>query len=150
MIGYEYNDGGQYGAALAKPNHVARALAILTECSYQECYDALTECRIERGKQENTRNQGFPRSVYSRVFDDFGLVKVKVRKGAKLTWTQAYEVYGNCIVTTKNHMAAIMNGKLQDTTDCRTFLWHDAEGDIMPMERKAISVWVIYDEDLYG
>ena len=40
-----------------------------------------------------------------------------------LTYTEAHERFGDCIVTTTGHMCALQAGALQDTFDGRTYVW---------------------------
>ena len=50
---------------------------------------------------------------------------------------EAHHRYGDCIVGTTKHLAAIVDGALRDTFDGRTYEW-----DFETRERKAQSVWV--------
>ena len=75
--------------------------------------------------------------------------------GARPTFTEAFEWYGDCIAGTTKHMAAIVVGALHDIFDGRTYEWMDlrtqSEWDdlhaagltgVETRERKAQSVWV--------
>ena len=76
---------------------------------------------------------------------------MKLAKGPKPTYTEAYRKYGDCIVGTTRHVCAIVDGELRDTFDGRTYEWGDTvtykDGvtTVDPggtRERKAQSVWV--------
>ena len=140
VIGYVHNDGGRSRTRKGKGNDcVVRALSILTGVDYEECYKAVNSLNKSRyGKGIAVR--GTEKSVTDTVFKAFGLKKVSRPKGEKwLTYTEAYEQYGNCIVRTRKHVAAIVGGDLHDTFDGRRYVWEDGE----IRERKASTIWVL-------
>jgi len=80
---------------------------------------------------------------------DFGFRKVKLPAGPRPTYSEASERYGDCIVRTAKHWAAIRQGVLRDLGDGRTYeskIWgEDMDGSSrtfpVTRERKAASVW---------
>ena len=65
------------------------------------------------------------------------MVKVKLPTGTKPTFAEAWATYGDCIVTTSKHVAALQDGALHDIWDGRVYDYGDIAG-----ERKAQSVWI--------
>ena len=158
MIGFVWDDGGraESGRKGKAGDCVCRALAILTARPYRECYQALADANKAdprgkgAGRGKRTAQQGIMPKVRDKVFREFGLVKVKLPKGRRPTYTEAWEEYGDCIVTTTKHSCAIVDGALRDTFDGRTYTMDHIDqnkGDSLatfPVEhnRKAMSVWV--------
>lgn len=141
MIGYRYDDGGRFWSGkFFKSNGdcAARALSILTGTRYREVFSRLADANALVGL-EPTADKGIVRFVESAVFEEFGLVRVKLPAGPKPTWTEAYLRYGDCIVATRGHVAAIRGGKVRDAFDSR----RTTGGK----ERKAMYIWVRADEE---
>ena len=137
-IGYEYDDGGRAAAGYKGQTGdcVARALAIITGKPYRKVYADLAERNFARyGKR--TARQGIHKVDRDRQAADYGLVKIRLPRGARPTYSEAFAKYGDCFVTTTRHSAAIVDGALRDTFDGRAYEW-DGE----TRERKAASVWV--------
>ena len=143
MIDYIYDDGGREATGYRgqASDCVARALAVLTERSYKECYTDLAQANARAGGKRSARN-GIRNQVYTEVFLAHGLIKISPGKGSRLTYTEAHHRYGNCIVKTTHHLAALIDGALHDTFDGRTYEW---EGEVR--ERKAQSIWVVLGND---
>ena len=152
MIGYQYNDGGREAAGFRgkASDCVVRALAIMTGCDYRLAYDELaeankqTESRMRKPRKNligRSANKGVYKKAHPKVFEEFGLRKVTLKKGSRPTYSEAYEIYGDCIVSTTKHVCAIIDGKLNDTFDGRVYDGR-AIGLDEYMERKAMSVWV--------
>ena len=143
MIDYEMDDGGREAAGRKGKTGdcVTRALAILTGRPYLECYRALAEANSKEPRSRSygkvTASNGVAKRAYEKVYRAFGLEKVKLPAGAKPTFSEAYETYGDCVVTTAKHIACLKAGALHDIWDGREYDW---EG--MVYERKAQSVWV--------
>ena len=145
MIGYEYNDGGRAAAGYrgSDDDCVIRAIAIhmgATADAYKTIRAAmLQECKnagIARGigtKRGEGRKQ---RRAIEALYARYGFRKVALGRGARPTWTEAYEQYGNCIVSTTKHVAAIQNGAVRDTFDGRVHHYND-----IPTERKAMTIY---------
>ena len=86
---------------------------------------------------KRTVRGGVTKVVSEPIFQQLGLRKLKLPKGPRPTFTEAYLLYGDCLVSTVRHLAAVVDGALQDIWDGRTYCW---EG--LVCERKAQSVWV--------
>ena len=148
MIGYQYHDGGRLSAGY-KGNDagdcVVRALAIATGGDYRELYREMARANKDVSGKRSARN-GVGIKAYGPVYERHGFVKVKLPRGAKPTYTEAYETYGDCIVHTTRHICAIVGGKLRDTFDGRTYQWSESFGErdwiTETRERKAQSIWV--------
>ena len=141
MIGYKFNDGGRAAAGRkgSARDCVARALAILTQRDYTECYKALATANKVYYGSRSARN-GIHAKVFDKVFAEFGLRKVKLGR-CKPTYSQAHAEHGDCIVTTAKHMCAIVDGDLQDTFDGRAYDG-TCYGKSAHEQRKAMSVWI--------
>lgn len=153
MIGYAYDDGGRKAAGRKGKTGdcVTRAAAILTRKPYEEVYSLFAEGNQKyRGRRRNqsqrgvrSASNGVPKPVIDRVFAAMGLKKIPFAKGSpRLTYSEAYEKFGNCIVSTTKHVAAIVEGELRDTHDERVYWWKDEFGIPEQRERKAMSIWV--------
>ena len=156
-LGYEYDDGGRQAAGYkgSTGNCVVRAIAITTDFGYQHVYDAMADAmkcagyaRSGNAYATRKRKDGKPakgnglngRQVQEMVLRHFGFEKVKLAKGPRPTYAEAHKAYGECIVSTTKHMAALKGGALRDTFDGREYDYGDIAG-----ERKAMSVWVRSD-----
>lgn len=142
MIGYEHDDGGRIAAGYKGEagDCVTRALAILTGKPYRELYRELARAQQSVTGTRSARN-GISSKAYQKVYAAHGLTKVKLPKGPRPTYTEAHRRYGNCIVSTTRHVCALVDGKLRDIFDGRTYLWDNGLYD-EERERKAMSVWV--------
>ena len=119
MIGYQYDDGGRKAAGRrSKGDCVARAIALITQRPYEECYKRLANAQKDAGFARSANN-GVSKKVSRRIFEEAGLVKVKQGRGPKLTLGEAYARYGNCIVSTRRHVIALIDGAVHDTWDSR-------------------------------
>ena len=145
MVGFTLTDGGRSAAGFSVRNDagdcVCRAISILTRVPYKTVYRKLAAESQRRGGKRTARN-GVRKPVYEAVMTDLGLVKVKLPQGPRPTFSEAWQRYGDCIVTTAKHVAAVVGGQLCDTGDCRTYEWLDEGGYYKTRERKAHSVWV--------
>ena len=111
MIGYVYGDGGRWEAGFkgSAGDCVTRALAILTGRPYRERYRALANANARAGGKRSARN-GIRKGAEAEVFQACGLVKVALGKGPRPTYSEAYQQYGDCIVSTTRHLAALVDG----------------------------------------
>ena len=164
MIGYTFNDGGRADAGYRGKTGdcMVRAIAILTKRPYKNVYTQMAELNAAYGlpKTGNAslanrhvpKGKGRGRKFSTEVcFMAFGLSKVKQTVGERLTYTEAYARYGDCIVRTRKHVCAIKDGKVQDIFDGRVYEWpalveFDGEvgtvGEAETRERKALSIFV--------
>ena len=137
MIGYVYNDGGRRAAGF-KGNTgdcVPRAIAIVTGQPYIDVYktmaaemkangyaasgNAYATTKPKAGKRK--RGQLKAKDVQHKVKAMFGLTRVKLPKGPRPTYSQAFDTYGPCLVGTTHHVAAVVDGALHDLFDGRTY-----------------------------
>ena len=154
MISYRYDDGGRAVAGYRGKTGdcVVRAIAICARQEYRAVYATMAEhmkangyaasgnayaTRERNRKAPRRRGQLSARRVQDRVLEAYGFGRVGLPAGERPTFTEAHRLYGNCVVGTTKHVAAIVDGALRDTFDGRTYEW-DAE----TRERKAQSVWV--------
>ncbi len=154
MIDYRYDDGGRAAAGYRGETGdcVVRAIAICAREDYRAVYRTMAEHMKRNGyaasgnayatresnrKEPRRRGQLTARRVQRRVLEAYGFRRVRLPAGERPTFTEAHRQYGDCVVGTARHMAAIVDGALQDTFDGRTYEW-----DFETRERKAQSVWV--------
>lgn len=155
MIGYRYDDGGRKAAGFKGKagDCVVRAAAILTGRDYAEVYELMADANVLSKQRlrhaeshgltsvERSAERGVSKDAYLSVFKELGIIQERQRRGdLKFTYTQAYERYGDCIVTTRRHMSAVIDGELRDIFDDRLYEWWET-GEIR--ERKAMSVYSI-------
>lgn len=158
VLGYEHDDGGRSAAGFkgTTGDCCTRAIAIAAGLDYRQVYDAMAEAMKANGyaasgnayatrkrKAPRQRGQRNARRVQDDVLASFGFTKVKLPKGNRPTYAEAHDLYGDCIVTTVKHFAALVGGDLRDIFDGRSYEWADEYGDIEVRERKALSVWVL-------
>ena len=154
MIGYRYDDGGRAAAGYRGKTGdcVVRAIAICANEDYLTVYRTMAEHMKRNGyaasgnayatrernrKAPRRRGQLNARCVQDHVLEAYGFTRVRLPSGERPTFTEAHHRYGDCIVGTTKHLAALVGGALLDIFDGRTYEW-DAE----TRERKAQSVWV--------
>ena len=137
MINYQYNDGGRsaYYKGYAR-DCVVRATGIILRRDYKEVYKIMANANHKAGFRRSAR-EGIHKRVYGSMWEQMGIIPVHLPLGPKPTYTEAHDEYGNCIVSTRGHVASIINGSLRDTFDGRTYEWEDEI-----RERKALKVWV--------
>ena len=154
MIGYVYDDGGR--SDTGRKGHtgdcLVRAVSIVSGESYEDVYNTVSSMMNDFGygksgnayyngrkNRSKKRPRGKPSAakVQLKVLDHYGFKKVSLDK-TKPTYTEAYDMFGDCIVTTTKHFAALSGGNLRDTFDGRTYVWEDGE----EKERKARSVFI--------
>ena len=138
MIGFEYDDGGRIAAGYKghTGDCVIRAIAIATGQEYKPLYKRFAALnKVRYGKA--TGRDGVSSKDYVPVLEELGFARVQNRRGKPLlTFTEAYKQYGNCIVSTTKHIAAIIDGNLRDTYDHRQYEW---EGETR--DRKARTIY---------
>ena len=125
MIDFQYDDGGRLEAGYKGQARdcVVRAYCILTGEDYRAMYKVFAKAQGElTGGPVSARN-GIVRAVSRPMFEALGLQKIKLGRGKRPTFTEAYNLYGDCIVSTTRHLCALVNGALRDTADCRTYLF---------------------------
>ena len=154
MIGYRYHDGGRAtpGFKGDTGDCAIRALAILTGIFYADVYRRMAICMKRAGNAASgsaycQRPRGglnstvSPRAVQNLVKASYGLRRIKLAPGPRPTWTEAWTLYGDCLVDTARHVAAMVGGNLRDTFHGRLYDGRDYGGTVAD-ERKAQSIWV--------
>ena len=154
MIAYSLDDGGRAAAGFKGQagDCVVRAIAILTRAPYAAVYARMAAAMKQAGysasgngdrqkPRPGLRPRLTARQVQNLVKRSYGLRRVDLGRGARPTYTQAWQLHGNCLVGTTKHVAAIVDGTLRDTFDHRVY---DARiyGRSKEEQRKAQSVWV--------
>ena len=161
MIDYRYDDGGREAAGYRGKTGdcVVRAIAICTGEDYRGVYLTIAEHMKRNGYAASgnayatrERNRKAPRSkgqiaarrVQDHVLEAYGFRKVRLPAGERPTFTEAHHQFGDCVVGTTKHVAAIVDGALRDTFDGRTYEWAKprTESGVETRQRKAQSVWV--------
>lgn len=145
MVGFVEDDGGRKVAGYKgrAGDCVTRAFCILTGQDYRTAYRELANANAKYGrKRERSARNGVNKAAYERVFKAAGLVKVKLPRGPRPTYSEAHARYGDCLVSTTRHIAAIVGGNYRDTFDDRTYKWRNEYDEVEIRERKAQSVWV--------
>ena len=146
---YAFDDGGRAlsGRRGFAGDCVARALAIMVAAAmpnpdrgavYDACYAALADEHYHHTGRRSARN-GVVHKAWHAVYEQFGLAKAPALRGVKPTYAQAFERNGNCVVVTRGHVCALVDGALRDTFDGREYYW-EPTGEVR--KRKALSVWV--------
>ena len=120
MIGYRYDDGSRAAAGYRGKTGdcVVRAIAICAREDYSAVYRTMAEHMKRNGYATRERNRKAPRRrgqlnarrVQDRVLEAYGFRKVRLPSGERPTYTEAHRSYGDCIVGTTKHVAAIVGG----------------------------------------
>ena len=149
MIGFRYDDGGREAAGFKgrAGDCVTRAIAIASGADYREVYKAAAKLNADRGRPRSARN-GIHKQDRNTLAKMFGLEKVKLPRGPRPTYSEAYERYGNVMVSTTKHVCSIIDGELRDIFDGRVYYWETGELDeetgqpvVETRHRKAMSVY---------
>jgi hypothetical protein len=125
---FVYNDGGRHDAGYKGNSRdcVCRSIAIVTEKTYQEIYDAINHyCKIEKltkkkPKRSNARNGVF-RRTYDKYLKSLGYVWIPtmgIGTGCKIHLNSDELPKGRLIVRLSKHLTAVINGVIHDTFDC--------------------------------
>ena len=141
MLEFHYNDGERKDAGFRgmTGDCLFRAIAIATGLPYLDVYSNVSSTMKNHGYRASgnaylqTRALRKPgmlpvRAVQSLVLMDYGFAKVPLPPGPRPTYAQAFQQYGTCIVSTKGHVTALMDGALQDTFDGRTYDYPTVSG----------------------
>ena len=129
QIGFVYDDSGRESAGYrgVADDCVVRAFCILTGADYREAYAEFAYAQSvlgSEGKRQRSARNGISKTARDSVFAAHGLVKQKLPKGPRPTYTEAHDRFGDCIVSTRGHVAALVDGALRDTFDGRGY-WFD-------------------------
>ena len=139
MIDYELSDGGKKESGIKgiRNDCAVRAISIIMKknsqkmgCVYIEVFNKLTQKKFEKYgdlyrtmkiKRNSILKIGFSKDVYESYLEDENFKKIELER--YITWTCAYEKYGNCLVLSKRkcHIAAIREKKVMDDHDSRKY-----------------------------
>lgn len=128
MIQFQFNDGGREAAGFKGKagDCVARAIAIATETPYREVYDSLNDTAksnrpaTRSGRKSNARTGVFKRDSRA-MLASMGWTWVplmKIGQGCKHHLRADELPAGRIIVKLSRHLAAVVDGVLNDTFDC--------------------------------
>lgn len=129
MLNFKKNNGGRKKAGYKGHvrDCVARALSIIRAGGefddgsiYKATYKELAQANKEAGGKKTARN-GLNYKVYGPVYKKHGLKHINIAKTKKLTVSEVYATFGNCIATYPGHAIAIIDGAVHDTWDSRVF-----------------------------
>jgi hypothetical protein len=132
---FVYNDGGRKAAGYkgVTGDCVTRAIAIVTEQSYEQVYDALNvtiqeEMARTRAHSKKARalavsssRTGVSRKAYHAYLHALGyewIPTMTIGSGCKVHLAGGELPVGRLIVRLSRHMAAVVDGVLNDTYDC--------------------------------
>lgn len=121
---FKYNDGGRSEAGFKGKTSdcVCRAIAIAAQLPYKDVYDVINEYgKKERGKNKSTARTGVRKDTTRKVMAHFGFVWVPtmyIGQGCKTHLRSDELPRGRIIVSVTGHVAAVIDGVLNDTFDC--------------------------------
>lgn len=123
---WQYNDGGRKAAGFKGDTSdcVCRAIAIATGMPYKNVYDIINEYgRKERKKEghQSTARTGVHNGTTRKIMADLGWAWVPVMQigsGCQVHMKDGELPGGTIIVKLSGHVAAVINGVLNDTYDC--------------------------------
>ena len=157
MIGFERTDGGRAEAGYRgrAGDCVTRAIALATRAGaptgddYRAVYQVVARAELDAGGKRSARN-GVRKKATAAAMRELGFERVgltaRANGGRWLTLTEVWERFGGraraMVIQTTGHVAAIVDGRLMDATDIRTYLWEDEFGDVETRERKTATVWL--------
>ena len=168
LLGYQVDDGGRAAAGFTGRSNDAliRAIAICAGLGYRDVREAMTAQMAANGytltggpsalrrRQERERGgwQGgrlTPKEVGEGVLSHFGFQRIKLPRGPRPTYAEAWRRYDDCIVESgRIRCPPLVGGALRDTEDSRTVrqsgrpLPDGTFAQSRASERKAQLVWV--------
>ena len=118
-------------------------IGLMSEAGYAETHSvdvAAVELRARTGQRFPPKGMLSVRKVEEALWKQLGFNKV--RTGGEITFSEAWERHGACIVTIRGHaMALLTRRKMLDTLDWRMKEVVGKSG-IEYVERTALGVWV--------
>ena len=145
MIDFKYNNGGRKKAGYKKVHVgdcVTRALSVWKDeaeygdgSTYKAIYKEMANANKAWTGKRTARNGVMPH-VYATVYKKHGLKMIKLDE--KMTISEVYERYGNCLARYTKHIMAVIDGAVHDTWDSRYFKTKK-HGTV---ETKVKEVWV--------
>jgi hypothetical protein len=124
---FVYDDGGREKAGFKGDTRdcVTRAIAIATETSYGEVYDALNALAADErpSKRRRTRSSartGVHRPIYERYLRGLGwrwVPTMRIGSGCQVHLRRAELPSGRLIVKLSRHLTAVIDGVIRDAFD---------------------------------
>jgi len=124
--GFYYNDGGRAAAGYrgAAGDCVCRAIAIALKKPYQEVYDDLNDLAV-RGRGKKSRGSSARTGVYRKIYHEYLTNRnwewkplMHIGSGCKVHLRKDELPGGTIIVRLSRHLAAVVDGVVNDTHDC--------------------------------
>ncbi len=121
---FVYNDGGRAAAGFKGKTSdcVCRAIAIATKIPYKDVYAVINSFgKNEKHKKKSSARTGVKKDTTRKIMEHFGFEwkpTMQVGQGCK-THLRADELPNGRIITSlSGHVAAVIDGVLNDTYDC--------------------------------
>ena len=134
QVVWQHNDGGrsESGFKGAAGDCVTRAISIATEVPYSEVYEELSRrqkhfaethrsAKARRLRKKPSARDGVCREGYQPYLSELGyewVPTMKIGSGCKVHLCGDELPTGRIIVRLSRHLAAVVNGVIQDTYDC--------------------------------
>lgn len=125
---FVFHDGGRAAAGYKGKTGdcVTRSIAIATERTYQEVYDALnrfaqTERISKRKRRRSSSRTGVFRQTYQAYLESLGwrwTSTMSIGSGCKIHLRSSELPRGPLVVKVSGHLTAVIDGVLYDTHDC--------------------------------
>jgi hypothetical protein len=125
---FVFHDGGRAAAGYKGKTGdcVARSIAIATERTYKEVYDALNrfaqaERITKRKRRRSSSGTGVFRLTYQAYLESLGwrwTSTMSIGSGCKIHLRPSELPRGPLIVKVSRHLTAVIDGVLYDTHDC--------------------------------
>ena len=122
MVGFIKDDGGRQDAGYkgTTGDCVVRALAIMGNRTYKECYDACASAnKLFNPSQAASARNGVNHNAWHYVFSYLGFKDTGVKASEELSITDAYNRFGDCVVEIPRHLLAVKGGYVMDAWDSR-------------------------------
>ena len=128
MTPFVYDDGGRAEAGYhgETGDCVVRAIAIATERSYQEVYDAINDaaqgerCRGRRRGRKSSARLGVYKETYRRYLESLGwqfVPTMGIGTGCRVHLRTDELPGGRIIASLSKHLVAVIDGTVHDTSD---------------------------------
>jgi hypothetical protein len=124
---WEFNDGGRADAGFKGEagDCAVRSAAIVTGVPYHEVYQAINElskCERPRGnkKRSNARTGVWPKTL-GKFLEQHGFVWIPtmgIGTGCTVHLSSEQLPMGKLVVRVSRHFVAVVDGVIQDTSDC--------------------------------
>lgn len=125
---YQFNDGGRKAAGYKgnASDCVCRSIAIVTGKPYQEVYDALNlmgenERISKRKRTKSDSRTGVFRVTYEKYLKSLGyewIPTMQIGQGCKTHLRGDELPAGRLVVRVSRHITAMIDGVINDTTEC--------------------------------